>query len=68
MAAEELEQIDAQVNQAASIIGQLEILRAACIKAGNTIGDICCQIAITALSVISTQNNPPKTWGSRGGL
>jgi len=68
MADEELEQIDAQANQAALIIGQLEILRTTCTEGGNTIGSICCQIAITALSIVSTQSNPPKTWESKGGL
>lgn len=62
MAAVESEQNDAQLTQAASIIGQLEILRTTCREGGNTIGDICCQIAIIALSMIITQRNPPKRW------
>jgi len=57
MAAKELEQSnDAQTSQAAAIIRQLEKLRTDCESSGNTIGDICCQIAITALSLII----PPK--------
>jgi hypothetical protein len=68
MSADELDCSKTQVNQAAAIIVQLEILRASCQKSGNAIGDICCQIAITALTVMTMQNNPPKTWESKGGL
>lgn len=68
MAAEELEQNKTQVSQAASIIGQLEILRTTCKEGGNAIGDICCQLAITALSMIIPEQSPPKRWKSRGGF
>ncbi|MFA7253484.1 MAG: hypothetical protein WC107_02935 [Patescibacteria group bacterium] len=52
MAADKLECSETQVNQAAAIIRQLEILRTDCVEAGNQIGSICCQIAIIALSMI----------------
>ena len=67
MAAGELECSESQVNQAVSIMGQLENLRTTCKESNNAIVDICCNIAIIALSVITERDNPPKVWGSKGG-
>jgi len=64
MAADELECSQSQVDQAVSIMGQLDTLRTTCEESGNVIGNICCQIATTALSVIIARGNPPKRWGT----
>lgn len=67
MVAKELEQNEARASQAASIIGQLEILSRACGEDGNVIGkigNICCQIAVASLALLITEYRPPRRWNS----
>lgn len=64
MAAEELEQNEARASQTASIIGQLEILQKECGDSSCIVGSICCQLAVSALTLLITEYRPPKRWNS----
>jgi hypothetical protein len=42
---------------------QLKELRKACEKNGNKVDEICCDIALSAMSAINLQHHPARSWG-----